>query len=168
MLDTILTTSDGGVVDQLADQFGIKPAQAKAVASNLLPALATGLQQKLATGNGAALSKTISNGGLSRFADDPVSLGTSAALDQGKSLLNQIFGDADLSSIASMVGEKAGISSNIVTRMMPIAATALVAVLSKSADGGQGNLTKKLGEIASAGNGGILSGVRGLTEKVLG
>jgi len=34
----------------------------------------------------------ISGGSLSKFATDPASLGTPAALEQGKSLLSQIFG----------------------------------------------------------------------------
>jgi hypothetical protein len=110
----------------------------------------------------------ISGGSLGKFATDPASLGTPAALDQGKSLLNQIFGNRDLSSITSAVAEKAGISSSVVTRMLPIAATVLGAFLSKNAAGGQDDLTKKLGAIAGAGQSGVLSAVKGLAAKVLG
>jgi hypothetical protein len=168
ILDTILSASNGGLVNQLAGQFGITPAQATAATSALLPALAGGLQQKLTNGDSTALSDMFSSGSWNKFAIDPTSLGTPAALSQGKSLLNQIFGNGDLSSIASMVAEKAGISSGVVTRMLPIAATVLGAFLSKSATSGQGDMTKKLGEIASAGHSGILSAVKDLAEKVLG
>jgi hypothetical protein len=107
-------------------------------------ALAAGLQQKLGGTAATALSDTIISGNFNKFATDPSSLGTPAAVDQGKSLLNQIFGNGDVSGIVSMFAEKAGISSSVVTRMLPIAATVLGAFLSRSVDGSQGDLSKKL------------------------
>ena len=71
----------------------------------------------------------ISNGSFSKFATDPANLGTIEALGQGKSFLNQIFRNGDLSTVLSMVAEKTGISSSIVARMLPIAATVLGASL---------------------------------------
>jgi len=168
ILDSILSAGNGGLVKQLAGQFGITPDQATSATSALLPALAAGVQEKLATGGTPALSDLISSGNLSKFANDPASLGTPAALDQGKSLLNQIFGDGDLSNIASAVAEKAGINSSVVTRMLPIAATILGAFLSKSAVGGPDDLTKNLSAIAGAGHSGVLSAVKSLAAKVFG
>jgi hypothetical protein len=168
ILDNILSTGNGGLVKQLAGQFGITPDQATSATSALLPAIAAGVQEKLATGGPTALSDLISSGNLSKFATDPASLGTSAALDQGRSLLNQIFGNGDLSSIASAVAEKAGISSSVVTQMLPIAATILGAFLSKSAAGGQDEMTKNLSAIAGAGHSGVLSAVKSLAAKVFG
>ena len=168
ILDGILSAGNGGLVKQLARQFGITPAQATSATANLLPAIAAGMQEKMATGGTTAFSDLISGGSLGRFATDPASLGTPAALDQGKSLLNQIFGNGDLSRIASAVAEKAGISSSVVTRMLPIAATILGAFLSQSAAGGKDDLTKKLGAIAAAGHSGVLGAVKDLAAKVLG
>jgi hypothetical protein len=125
------------------------------------------VREKLATGGTMAFSDLIASGSLDKFATDPASLGTPAALDQGKSLLNQIFGNGDLSGMASAVAEKAGISSAVVTRMLPIAATILGAFLSKSATNGQDDLTKKLGAIAGA-HSGVLGAVKDLAAKVLG
>jgi len=169
ILDSILSAGNGGLVKQLAGQFGITPAQATSAATALLPALAAGVQEKLATGGGAtAFSDLINSGSLSKFATDPASLGTPEALDQGKSLLNQIFGNGDLSGMTSAVAEKAGISTSVVSRMLPIAATILGAFLSRSAAGSQDDLTKQLGEIAGAGHSGVLSAVKGLAAKVFG
>ena len=168
ILDSILTAGNGGLVKQLAEQFGITSDQATSATSALLPAIAAGAQEKLATSGPTAFSDLINGGSLGKFATDSASLATPAALDQGRSLLNQIFGNGDLSSIASAVAEKAGINSSVVTRMLPIAATILGAFLSKSAAGGQDDLTKNLGAIAGAGNSGILSAVKSLAAKVFG
>jgi len=167
ILDSILSAGDGGLIKQLAGQFGITPAQATAATSALLPAIAAGVQEKMAAGGTTSLSGLINSGSLTKFAD-PANLGTPAAVDQGKSLLGQIFGSGDLSSIASAVAEKAGISSSIVTRMLPIAASMLVGYLSKSAASGQNDLTKNLSAIADAGQGGVLGAVKDLAAKVFG
>jgi len=167
ILDTILSSGDGGLIKQLAGQFGITPAQATSATSALLPAIAAGVQEKMAAGGTTGLSDLINSGSLTKFAD-PANLGTPAAVDQGKSLLGQIFGSGDLSSIASAVAEKAGISSSIVTRMLPIAASMLVGYLSKSAASGQNDLTKNLSAIADAGQGGVLGAVKDLAAKVFG
>ena len=166
ILDSILSAGDGGIVKQRAGQFGITPDQAKSATSALLPALAAGLQHKLSNGGSATLMDTIS--GFSKYASDPLSLAAPTAIGQGKAFLNQIFGNGDTNTIASMVAEKAGISSSVVTRMLPIGATILGAYLSRSAAGGQGNLSQKLGDLAGAGHGSIVSAVKGLMEKVLG
>jgi hypothetical protein len=167
ILESILSVGNDGLVKQLAGQFGITPAQAASATAALLPAIAAGAQEKLATGGTTSLSDLIRGGSLRKFAADPASLGTPAALAQGKSLLNQIFGNGDLTNIASAVAAKAGISSSVVTRMLPIAATILGAFLSQSAASGKDDLTKKLSAIAGAGHSGVLGAVKDLAAKVL-
>jgi hypothetical protein len=48
IIDTVLSAGNGGLVKQLAGQLGITPLQVISAASALLPALAGGLQQRLA------------------------------------------------------------------------------------------------------------------------
>jgi hypothetical protein len=168
ILESVLSAGSTAVVGQLANQFGINTEQAGSAVSALLPALAGGLKEHLSSGSGSALSNLISGGSLGKFADDPSSLGTPAALTQGKSILNQIFGTGDLTNIASSVGEKVGISSSIVTSMLPIAASLLGGLLTKSMASGQGNLTDIVGSIASGGHHGLLDAVKGFASKVLG
>ena len=119
VLDSALSAGSAGVVEQLASQFHIKPDQAGSAISTLLPAIAGGLKEKLATGGGSALTNLISGGSLSKFADDPASLATPAAVAQGNSILNQIFGGADLSNLASTVAQKIGIPSSVITAILP-------------------------------------------------
>ena len=167
LLETMLSAGEGGVVKQLAGQFGINSEQASSVVSTLLPALAGGLKERLGEGGTAGLSNLISGGTLTQFADNPSSLATPAALEQGKSLVSNIFGGADISHMVSTVAEKVGVSSNVVNSILPIAATLLGGLLSKSTSTGT-SLTDAVNQVASAGHSGILDSVKNLAAKVFG
>ena len=167
VLDNVLSLCNSGVVEQLAGQFGINPEQAASAVSTLLPALAGGLKEKLASGGGSALSNLISGGSLTQFADNPAALATPAALAQGNSILSQIFGGSDLSNIASSAAKKVGISSGIISSMLPIATALLGGLLSKSTASGHGSLTEIVGALAT-GHHGIMDAIKGFASKVLG
>jgi hypothetical protein len=167
ILEDLLSAGGGAAVTQLAGQFGISAEQATSSMSALLPALASGMKAKLAGGDSSGLSDLISGGSLMKFATDPSTLATPAAIDQGNSLLSQIFGSQDLSSIVSAVAEKAGIDGSIVTKLLPIGAALLGGVLSKNSAGG-GNITDMVDQIESAGHSGILGAVKALAAKLFG
>ena len=123
--------------------------------------------ERLGQGDGSGLSNLISGGNLTQFADNPSSLATPAALEQGKSLVSSIFGNADLTHMVSTVAEKVGVSSSIVNSILPIAATLLGGLLSKSTSAGS-SLTDAVDQVASAGHTGILDTVKNLAAKVFG
>ena len=166
ILDNLLSAGNSGIISQLSNQFGISSEQATSAAGALLPALAGGLKEKLASAQGSGLSDLISGGTLSKFAE-PTSLATPAALEQGKSLLTHIFGTGDLSNVTSMVAEKSGVEGSVITRMLPVAATALGAFLSKRTASGE-NLLESVNSLASVGHEGILGAVKGLAAKIFG
>jgi hypothetical protein len=168
VLDSVLATGSAGVVEQLAGQFGINAGQASSAVTALLPAIAGGLKEKLASGGGTAISDLISSGSLSKFADNPESLASPGALTQGNSLLKQIFGGGDLSNIASTVAQKVGISSGVVTAMLPIVTALLGGLLAKATAGGQGNLTEIVSGLAAGGGHGVMDAIKGFASKVLG
>jgi hypothetical protein len=167
ILDTLLSAGEGGVVKQLAGQFGINSEQAGSVVSHLLPALAGGLKERLGETGAGGLSDLISGGTLTKFAENPSSLATPAALEQGKSLVSSIFGGADLTHMVSTVAEKVGVSSSVVNSILPIAATLLGSLLSKSTSTGS-SLTDAVDQVASAGHTGVLDTVKNLAAKVFG
>jgi hypothetical protein len=163
ILETLLSGGGGGIVNQLASQFGISPSQATAATSALLPALAGGMQESLASGDPSGIKDLIGSGKLTQFADNSDSLASPAALDQGRSLLTKIFGSGDTGNMISMVAEKVGLGSGVIHSMLPIAATLLGGFLSKKAAAG-GDLTDTLGQLASAGHSGFMDTVRGLVS----
>jgi hypothetical protein len=167
ILENLLSAGGGAAITQLAGQFGLSHDQATSTMSALLPALASGLKEKLASGDTSALSNLVSGGTLTKFAEDASTLASPAAVDQGKSLLSQIFGSHDLSGIVTSVAEKAGINSSIVTQILPIAATLLGGILSKHSAGG-GNMAEMVDQIESAGHSGVLGAVKALAAKLFG
>ena len=93
----------------------------------------------------------------------PTALASPAALDQGKTLLSKIFGSGDTGHMVSMVAEKVGLGSGVISSMLPIAATLLGGFLSKKVAAG-GSLTDIVGQLASAGHSGFMDTVRGLVS----
>jgi hypothetical protein len=168
LIDNLLSSGGSQVVSQFASHFGVTADQATSALSTLVPALAGGLQEKLAANEGAPsdLSKMIMGGNLSSFAEDPASLTSQGAVEQGNSLLHQIFGGADLSHLASMAAEKTGISSSIVSNMLPVIMAALGGFLSKKVAGGETSLNDALGAIT--GGGGILGALKSFAHKITG
>lgn len=166
ILDSILSSGSGTVVDQLAGQFGITAGQASSAVSALLPALAGGMQEKLKGGD-TGLASLLGGGTLTQFADNPSALATTAAVEQGKSLLASTFGSGEIGNMVSTVAEKAGIGSGVVAKMLPIAATLLGGFLSKSAASG-GNLTDTLGQLSGTASEGLLGAVKSLASKIMG
>jgi hypothetical protein len=166
ILENLLSAGGGAAINQLAGQFGLSADQATSSMSAILPALASGLKEKLAGGD-SGLSSLIGDGSLAKFANDPSTLTSQAGIDQGKSLLSQIFGSQDLSGVVSTVAEKAGVDSSTITKLLPIGATLLGGLLSKNSAAG-GNVGEMIEQIESAGHSGILGAVKGLAAKIFG
>ena len=96
LIEDLLSTGTGGIVTQLANQFGVTGDQAKSAVSTLVPSLAGGIKEKLADSQAApAISQLIAGGGLSGFVDNPASLGGPEAAKQGNSILGMIFSAGD-------------------------------------------------------------------------
>jgi len=167
MLETLFSSADGGIVQQLASQFGVNPGQATSALTALVPALAGGMQEKLSSGAGGGLLDMLTSGGLSKFADDPSTLTSPAAVAQGNSLLGSIFGGGSLVAFVSMVAQKAGIGGPIVEKMLPIVAAFLGGMLAKNGGGADG-ITSMLGTLSAGAEGGVLGTVKGLAAKIFG
>jgi len=166
IVQTMLSAGGGGIVQQLARQFGINPTQATAAMSALLPALAGGLKEKMDSGAAPEIVNMISSPNLVQFADNPMRLASPAALNMGDALLSAIFGFEDTSYLISVVAEKVGLGSSVIASMLPVAATLLGAFLSKDAEAG-GNPSDTLEHIASGGHNGLFDAVKGLAARIL-
>jgi hypothetical protein len=166
LLETVLSSGGNQVVNNLASQFGISSDQAVSAASALLPAVAGGLKEKLEAGD-TRISDLLTQGTLSAYADNPSSLSSTGATQQGKTLLTSIFSSGAATSLISTVAEKSGISEGIIKNMLPVVATFLAGCISKNVASG-GNLNDVVGQFAAAGQGGVLGAFKNLTAKILG
>lgn len=170
LIENLISAGDGGVLKQLAGQFGLNGDQASTALATIVPALAGGLKEKVAAGStsSGALTALISGGSLTNFLDNPAGLGSPAAVDTGNNLLSQIFGGGSLGNLTSMIGEKTGISPDVIAKMLPVVMTLIGAFLSKNAaTNKETDLTGMLGAL-SGDSAGLMGAVKGLAAKIFG
>ena len=170
LIENLISAGDGSVLKQLAGQFGLNGDQASSALATIVPALAGGLKEKLAGGGDSAnaLTGLISGGSLTNFLDNPAGLGSPAASETGTNLLSQIFGGGSLGNLTSMIGEKTGIGSDVISKMLPIVMTLVGAFLSKNAATNKDtDLTGMLGML-SGDSAGLMGAVKGLAAKIFG
>jgi hypothetical protein len=110
----------------------------------------------------------ISGTSFQQFVNDPTTLSSPAAVEQGKSLLGQIFGGGPdaLSDITNKAAEGAGLGGSVVRSMLPVVASLLMGFISKSAAAEPNNTMDLVNTLA--GGGGIVGALKGLASKVFG
>jgi hypothetical protein len=173
ILNMMLNAGGGGAVKQLAGQFGLSEQQTGSALGALLPALAGGLQSNLQKEGGLdGLLGALGKGNHGRYLDDASALGGADAIADGNGILGHILGSKDVSrQVAAQAAEKAGVGSDIMKQMLPLAATMLMGSLGQktSQAGLLGNVAAGLaGGGASAGGGGGLGSLLGAAASMLG
>jgi hypothetical protein len=149
-LSEIMQAAQGGqAINNLGQQFGLKPDQAQAAINALLPAFSVGLQNQAQ--NMGALSQIVGAmmGGQHTAFDDPNGHLSQRTTSAGSDVLGQLFGQGQATSaIAQQASKATGINPGILTAMMPIVASMLVSGLFKSATNqGLGGI---LGQLAAS------------------
>jgi hypothetical protein len=142
ILDSIVGARDGGAVQQLAAQFGLRPEQATSAIGALLPALAAGLKRNMAT-NEAGLDSALASGHHETYIDQPQVLGAPETTADGNAILGHIFGSKDVSrKVAAGAAERTGIDSAVLKQMLPLLAALAMGAMAKQ---------KKSAPVGSAG-----------------
>lgn len=176
LLQDILSGQNGGVVKQLAAQHGLDESQAQSAISSLVPALARGVRNNATQGDGLAGLLGALQGGDIDAISQPDQLGGEQAISQGNNFLGQIFGSKDVSrGVADRAAEQTGIGSDILKKMLPVLATAVMGSLSRNALGGGqsgggsalGGIGDLLGGLLGGGNSNAQSGAMGMLTQFL-
>ena len=93
LIETMLSAGNGAVGQQLGSQFGLDSSKLGSVVGAVGPLLAHGLKEKLSTDpSGGGLLNMLKGGTLTQYADNPTSLATPEAAQQGQSILGSLFG----------------------------------------------------------------------------
>jgi hypothetical protein len=135
ILDAIVNERDGAAVEQLGSQVGLPPDQVTAALSALMPALAGGFQQNIQSQGGLeGLMAALSSGNHSQYIDNPSTLADPAAVIDGNGILGHVLGSKDVSrEVASRAAAKTGLSTEVLKRLLPLAATLMMGAFSKRA-----------------------------------
>ncbi len=170
LAETLLSAANGGIAQQLGSQFGLDASKLGPVLGAVAPLLAHGLKEKLSTDpSGGGVLDMITNGSLTKYADNPSALASPEAAQQGQSILSSLFGGGGsaLTSIASVVAGKTGVSSQLIQTMLPVLASLIMGFLSKQTAGDPSKLTQSLNAISSE-HAGFLSSLKTAAGKLFG
>ncbi|QZH75124.1 MAG: DUF937 domain-containing protein [Erythrobacter sp.] len=155
-----------GVIESMARELNIDEATARTGAGALLPAIVAGVGRASTTG-GAGGGSSDPLGGLGGLAGAILGGGGGGLLDavlgpkptpveQGNDILGNIFGTKDVSrSVAGEVAAVTGLDENLLKRMLPILAMAVMGYLARQGQQQGG------GAAESASGGGALGGILG-------
>ena len=165
-----------GAIDSIAKELNIDPQVAGTAAGALLPAIVAGLgRNQVGTGasGGGGLGDILGSvlggsggglagglgGGLGGILLDQVLNKDPTPVDGGNDILGQIFGSKDVSrGVADEVSGSTGISSDIIRKMLPILAMAVVGYMLKQ-NGGKGQGGGALGGALGGLVGSIVQGM---------
>jgi hypothetical protein len=181
LLESVLNAGGGDAVRQLAQKFNLNEDQAAAGISSLLPAIAGGAQNQIASGGLSNLLSTLTSGQHAKYADDPNAVNQPSAVTDGTGVLKQLLGGAEAhQQVAQQAAQQTGISSDTLTQMLPLVASMAMGAMSKhvasnnlqnASAGDQSSgllgMPGSLGAQASGGNASSLeSGVLGLASRL--
>jgi hypothetical protein len=135
LLQAILNAQNGGVVRQLAQNFGLGEDQAVSALSNLVPALSQGLMQNSSSGDGLqSLLSALGSGNHQRYVEDLSTLDQQETIQDGNGILGHLLGSKDVSrQVARQASAQSGVGEDILKRMLPVVATMVMGSLSKQA-----------------------------------
>jgi hypothetical protein len=170
VIESMLSSGNGAAVQQLGSQFGLDSSKVSSVLSAVAPVLAHGLKEKLsADPTGGGLLSSLTNGSLAKYADDPSTLSSPEAVQQGQSILGSLFGGGSaLENVISAVAGKSGVSSGVIQSMLPVLASLVMGFLSKQAAGGNTSQLMNSLNALSGEHAGFLSSLKTAAGKIFG
>jgi hypothetical protein len=151
----ILTKNDA-LVSQMAQGLGVGSQDARSGMEALLPALTRGLQRNTQNQGGlGGLANAIQNGGHQRYIERPDLLGQRESIQDGNNILGHILGSKDVSrNVAAHASKETGLDSDILKKMLPMLAAAVMGGLGQQSQAGGGAGGGLLGQMLGAATGG--------------
>ncbi len=158
-MDIASILQQSGAIGSIAQQLGVNEQVAQMGAEALLPSILGGFKKTAQAqpsgieGLGGLLGQ-LGGGGLfdSVVAPEPT------PVDQGNTILGQIFGSKDVSrAVAGKAAEQTGVDPSILKKMLPILAMLVAGYMAKQSGGD----SSSQGGDAGGGLGGMLGGLLG-------
>lgn len=135
MFDMIQGAAGGGVMKQIASQFGLDESQAQGAVKALLPAISGGLKRNATQPEGLqGLIGALQKGSHDRYLDNPAELTSQTAVQEGNGILGHLLGSKDMSrQVAGQAAQKTGLDAGLMRKMLPMVAAMAMGSLSKQA-----------------------------------
>jgi len=158
ILDLINSDLGKQIIGNISEQTGISTAQASSVVSSSVPELLGAMQGNVLNGEGASgLLNALTSGKHDGSILDNVSgFLNGGDFSDGSKILNHLLGDK-LDAVSTGISSKTGVSSSIITKILPMLAPIIMGYLGKQTQKGNVSSTSDLGGLL----GGLLTGVTG-------
>lgn len=155
LIDILFADENKRAIEQMQQDFNLSEKETKTAVEELIPALSRGLQKNTQSTPGMDdLLEALRTGEHERYMEKPENLGSNNTVRDGNDILGHIFGDKKVSrEVANRASKKAGISSTVLKKMLPVLATLVMGAMSKKVIGGGSGRNRRT---ATAGAGGIL------------
>lgn len=153
LMDLIDRFGGAQAVEAMATRVGLSPEQAQSAMVALMPAVAGGMADTVATQGPAALDGAAAPA-AEIAATDPAG---DAAVDHGTGLLGQILGGGGAAGAVSNAAAATGIDESKLSAMLPMLATLAAGALGKAGQTSEGGIGGLLGGFM--GQGGIGGGL---------
>jgi len=133
ILDSIMNAGNGAAVRQIGAQVGLDETQTTSALSALVPALSTGLKQKLQSPEGlSGLMGALSSGAHQRYIENPSALAEPETVADGNGILGHILGSKDVSRrVAAETAAQTGLGADVMKRMLPLVASLVMGAMSR-------------------------------------
>lgn len=171
-LNDILQQAQGGSgLENLAQQFGISPQQAKSAVEALMPALSAGLQTRTQEASGLAdLFGAMFNQRNQQAFEDSSALNSAETAADGEDALNRLFGSNQATqALAAHASQTTGLSSGLLQSMIPVIVSMVLGGMFKGMqNSGLGGMLEQLGRAGANSPGNSSGGLGDLLGQVLG
>jgi hypothetical protein len=163
-MSMILKAGNGQVLQQMATQLGANPEATQTALSQVVGALGKGVARTASSGGLEGLVKALGSGAHGRYLENPSALGQADSIADGNGILGHILGGKEASvALAGQVAGNTGMSQDMVKKLLPMAAAAMMGALSKSTQGGQA-LASQVSGLGAVNKGPALGGLLGMLD----
>lgn len=135
-----LLNSAGGQqsLKNLAGNLGLDAASTSSLVDALAPMLMGALQKQTASGDSlASLRRALQNGNHQAYVEQPDSMFSQAAVNNGNDILGHLFGSKDVSrNVAAHASQSTGIDTALVKQALPLLAGLVMGAVSKKSHAG--------------------------------
>ncbi|MDH3694260.1 MAG: DUF937 domain-containing protein [Gammaproteobacteria bacterium] len=138
ILGELLGGQNETTIRNVANQFDLSEKETQTGLAGLLPSLMNGMKQNASTEEGErALLEAIKNGNHSRYLVNDNPFEQQSTIDDGNGILGHLLGSKERSrDVASQASKATGLSSTVLKKLLPVAATMLMGSMGKSMAGG--------------------------------
>jgi hypothetical protein len=137
LFDMIANAQNGKGMELLARQFNLNQQQAQLAMDALLPAFSEGLKRNTSDPMSfGGLMQAMMSGNHAKYFEDAASAFSPTAVQDGNSVLGQLFGSKELSrAVAANAQAMTGIGQDVLKQMLPVIASMVMGGLFKQTMG---------------------------------